>query len=203
MAKKKRPKQNTGELWDQMAGETARNYELFCAYRDMRYDIGTKEKPRNLPKIDLSRERSIRRLGEQLGISHKPLETLSATFKWVERCEAYDKHMMNRAREKNEAELLKMYETHAALGRQLMKKALARLLTIPEGDISAADLVRMADVGVKIERLSRGESTENQKVTGEVAHSGSVNVQAPGAFDLSSLTDEELSELEKLLGKVQ
>lgn len=38
------------------------------------------------------------------------------------------------------------------------------------GEISAGDLVRLADVGVKIERLSRGESTENQSVSGKVEH---------------------------------
>lgn len=35
------------------------------------------------------------------------------------------------------------------------------------GGDCATDIVRLVDVGVKIERLSRGESTENKQISGE------------------------------------
>ena len=55
---------------------------------------------------------------------------------------------------------------------------------------------------VKIERLSRGESTENQNVRGEIEYSGAVKVEHAPLLDLSSLTDEELGDLEHLMVKI-
>ena len=75
-------------------------------------------------------------------------------------------------------------------------------MTIPEDEISASDIVRLADVGVKIERLSRGESTENQNVRDEIEYSGAVKVEHAPLLDLSSLTDEELGDLEHLMVKI-
>lgn len=64
--------------------------------------------------------------------------------------------------------------------------------------------MRLVDVGVKIERLSRGESTERQEIAGEakVHHSGTLGVKAVDGIDLSGLSDEELGQLEQLLGKL-
>jgi hypothetical protein len=97
-----------------------------------------------------------------------------------------------------------MRKNHALLASQMIKKAAKRLLTIPEEEITATDIVRLVDVGVKIERLSRGESTENKQISGEakITHQGEVKVRSPGDLNLSSLSDEELVELEQLLEKL-
>ncbi len=131
-------------------------------------------------------------------------EHLSARFQWVERCEAYDLYILRRLKEKGEAEILKMHENHAAIAAQMLKKAMRRLLTMQEEEIAASDMVRMVDVGVKIERLSRGESTERQEIGGEttVRHSGEVSVKPGNGLDLSGLSDEELGNLEQLLSKL-
>lgn len=202
MAKNKRPQVPSGEPWEQMAGETVQQYEKFCAYRDMRYTApaGAGE----LPKLDLTRERSIRGLAKKLGLSRKTLEPLSARFQWVERCEAYDLYILRRLKEKGEAEILKMHENHATIASQLLKKALRGLMKLSDDDLDATDIVRMVDVGVKIERLSRGESTERQEIGGEttVRHSGAVTVTPGNRIDLSGLSDEELGNLEQLLSKL-
>lgn len=93
--------------------------------------------------------------------------------------------------------VIKMREDHALLGAQMIRKALPRLLKMPEEKISAGDLVRLADVGVKIEKLSRGESTENQSVSGKVAHEGTVKVSVETQANLKDLSDEELGQLEQ------
>ena len=202
MANNKRPQAPSAEPWEQMTGETVQQYEKFCAYRDMRYiaPSGTGD----LPRLDFTRERSIRGLARQLGLSRKTLEPLSARFQWVERCEAYDLYILRRLKEKGEAEILKMHENHAAIAAQMLKKAMRRLLTMQEEEIDAFDMVRMVDVGVKIERLSRGESTERQEIGGEttVRHSGEVSVKPGNGLDLSGLSDEELGNLEQLLSKL-
>lgn len=202
MAKSKRPQVPSGEPWEQMDGETVQQYEKFCAYRDMRYTApaGAGE----LPKLDLTRERSIRGLAKQLSLSRKTLEPLSARLRWVERCEAYDLYILRRLKEKGEAEILKMHENHATIASQMLKKAMRGLLKLSDDDLDATDIVRMVDVGVKIERLSRGESTERQEIGGEttVRHSGTVTVTPSTGIDLSGLTDEELGNLEQLLSKL-
>jgi hypothetical protein len=150
------------------------------------------------------RKRSLQRLAKELGLSLDHLKKLSAKNNWVERAAAYDAYLEELAREQNEAEILKMRKNHALLASQMITKAAKRLLTMPEEEITAADLVRLVDVGVKIERLSRGESTENRQISGEakVIHQGEVTVKNQMNLDLSRLTDEELSELEQLLEKL-
>ena len=71
------------------------------------------------------------------------------------------------------------------------------LLTIPDADIDANAVVRMVDIGVKVERLSRGEPTENRTVT----HGGALEVENTQRADLSALSDEELNQLAGLLEK--
>lgn len=82
----------------------------------------------------------------------------------------------------------------------MLKKAMRGLLKLSDDDLDATDIVRMVDVGVKTERLSRGESTERQEIGGEttVRHSGAVTMTPGNSLDLSGLTDEELGNLGKL-----
>ncbi|MBQ9348050.1 MAG: hypothetical protein IJT94_12060 [Oscillibacter sp.] len=199
MAKKQTASSN--ELWDRMPGESVRNYEYFCAYRDMRYTPASGAD--DVPKLDLTRDRSLRRLGEQLGRNYKTLGSISSKFNWQARCDAYDLYILRRQRDKNEAKILKMRENHAAIGEQMLKRAMRRLLSITDGEIEAGDMVRMVDIGVKVERLSRGESTEKQEVSGKTAvtHSGSVTV-AQDIPDLSALSEEEMDAYERILDKL-
>jgi hypothetical protein len=128
----------------------------------------------------------------------------STKYNWVERCEAYDIEIERQNREQQEQAILKMNKDHADLAAQMVRKAAKRLLTIPEEELSAADIVRLVDVGVKIERLSRGESTENKQISGEATmnHKGAVTVKATNELNLSDLSDEELAQLEGLLDKL-
>lgn len=193
MPPKKKPEPEAPEfIWEQMPGENTEQYAKFSAYRDMAYQDGKR-----------LNKRSLRQLAKTLDLqTARPLELLSVKFEWQTRCEAYDLDLDRKAREAQEQAVLKMREDHALLASQMLRKATKRLLTIPEDQISTADLVRLVDVGVKIERLSRGESTENQSVSGSVAHKGTVKVTMQTEHDLADLTDEELERLEQLLGKI-
>lgn len=191
-------------IWEMLPDENSEQYAKFAAYRDMAYqgapetvnDKGIATFGRRLKK------RSIRRLAAEMGLSARPLELLSVKFDWLTRCEAYDKDIDQRSRQAQEEAVIKMREDHALLGAQMIRKATKRLLVIPEDQISAGDLIRLADVGVKIERLSRGESTENQNVSGTLAHQGTVKVSVETQANLKDLSDEELAQLEQLLGKI-
>ena len=188
MAKQKEP----AEFWERLPGETVGQYDKFCAYRDMK-----------IPG-DPSSRRSIRVLSGTIGSPKRYLDKLSSSLQWVARTEAYDIEMERKARAQNEAAILKMRKDHAELASQMIKKAAKRLLLIPEEELSAADIVRMFDIGVKIERLSRGAPTENRQITGEItaAHTGEVDFQFTDDLDFSCLTDGELQEFELMLEKI-
>lgn len=179
------------EMWERIPGESVKHYEKFCKYRDMKHGVPFAR-------------RSIRKLAKDLGIRRQTLEALSVKFNWVARAEAYDLEIARQVKEQNEVDIMEMRKNHALLASQMLKKATKRLLTMPEEEITAADIVRLVDVGVKIERLSRGESTENKKISGEakVTHQGEVKVKNTGDINLSGLSDEELAELEQLLEKL-
>lgn len=188
----KRKQREPDNIWDRIPGETPREFQKFCWYRDM----NTAEKP--------IRTRNLSKLAKEIGFSYDHLRKLSAKNDWVSRAAAYDSYLDAKTREQSEAEIIEMRKNHALLASQMIKKAAKRLLTIPEEEITATDIVRLVDVGVKIERLSRGESTENKQISGEakITHQGEVKVRNPGDLNLSSLSDEELVELEQLLEKL-
>lgn len=178
------------DIWERLPNENTEQYGKFCAYRDMAYTDGR-----------CVNKRSLRRLAKQLELqAARPLELLSVKFDWGTRCDAYDRYIEQRNRAEHESTILKMHQDHALLATQMIRKATKRLLTIPEEELTAADLVRLADVGVKIERLSRGETTEN--VGGNIAHKGTVKVTMQTEHDLADLSDGELEQLEQLLEKI-
>ena len=192
-------------IWEMLPTENTEQYAKFAAYRDMAYQ-GQPESIDQKGNITYARrtgKRSIRGLAKTLNLqSARPLELLSVKFDWISRCEAYDKDLDRRSREAQEEAVIKMREDHALLGAQMIRKATKRLLTMQENEITAGDLIRMADIGVKIERLSRGQSTENQNISGSLAHNGTVKVDISTQANLKDLSDEELAQLEQLLGKI-
>lgn len=84
------------------------------------------------------------------------------------------------------------------------KKATKGILLIPEEEPSAADIVRMFDIGVKIERISRGAPRENRQISEEakILHEGPVGFKITNDLDFSTLNDEELQSFELMLEKI-
>lgn len=182
----------SGYVWDrrQDLGEGVQAYRYFCVYRDM---------DRPLPHS----KRSINKVAKATGKGPKYLEALSVRFQWVSRAKAYDDYLDEQMREQHDADILEMRKLHANLARSMIKKAAKRLLMVPEEELSVADIVKMVDVGVKIERLSRGEPTESTTVKGEIKqqHEGTITtVDVP--VDLTKLSDEELDEFERICQKI-
>lgn len=143
----------------------------------------------------LIRTRSLAQCAKDIGMSKIQIARISAKNNWVSRCADYDLYLDEKIRAQNELEIIEMRKNHMLLASQMIKKAARRLLTMPEAEITASDIVRFIDVGVKIERLSRGEFTEHKQISGEtkVTHLGRVKL------DFSGMSDEELDEFEKLL----
>ena len=127
----------------------------FMEYTNKLVDLTKKQG--GIVRPDFTVRRSIRGLAEQMGVTRKSLEPMSAKFDWVARAEEYDSYILDCVAAQNTAQIVKMHEKHAAIAEQMLRKATSRLLTIPDADIDANAAVRMVDIGVKVERLSRGE----------------------------------------------
>jgi hypothetical protein len=133
--------------WDRQPRETSRSYELFCVYRN------------------LGPERSLAKARESAsGIPSVPrLKVLSRKWSWVGRSRAYDDYIERQRRQQNERERRQMNERQARIGvlaQNIVVRRMERLLAEVEKDIAEmtpSDLARLLDIGVKIERLARGE----------------------------------------------
>lgn len=139
-------------IYERLEGESAKAFEGFVAYRDMGIT------------------RSIREVAEKLGKSRALLERWSSKYNWVERAKVFDGDMDRKAILENEKQRREMVKRHANLSSMFQSKLVTRLNKFDPNELSANDMIKWFEVSVKIERLSRGESTDISEVT----HSGEV-----------------------------
>jgi hypothetical protein len=98
----------------------------------------------------------------------------------VERVQSYDDYEERQLRLQHEKERRDMHKRHAriaVLGQNIAVKAMEALLgKVQNGEqaVAPADLTRLVDVSVKVERLARGEPTEIQKSE----HAGTLDIEA-------------------------
>ena len=134
-------------LWEKLPEETSRQYEAFCIYRDMGI------------------ERSILKVAYEWseGGHTSKLKEWSSKYHWVERASAYDEYIDEIKRARNEEAIIEMSARHAEYSLQIQEKAIEALNLVNPEELKPNDLIKWYDVAVKIERLSRGLSTENIK----------------------------------------
>lgn len=156
--------------WIRQPREPKVAFAHFAAYRDM----GT--------------DRSCRALAEQLKRKTGGMAQLAVRFLWVRRAAAYDDHLDATKRKATEQDVAETAKRHVALARMLQgvgSQALsissARLVKLKETEktamekdpkykppplaVSPWEATRMIVEGVTVERLVKGEPTENLSVT--------------------------------------
>jgi chromatin segregation and condensation protein Rec8/ScpA/Scc1 (kleisin family) len=142
--------------WDRQPGESSRAYAQFCLYRDM------------------GQERSLRKLaaGGKPAANLRQLEHWSSRWKWVHRCQKYDDYLAYQDRLRHEKEREQMNDRHAkiaVLGQNIIVREMESLLAKAQSggaQMTPADVARLMDVTVRVERLARGEPSESHEVTG-------------------------------------
>jgi hypothetical protein len=142
--------------WNRLPRETSRSYQLFSVYRN------------------LGPERSLAKARESAKCipSVARLKVLSRKWNWVERCKRYDDYQEHQDRLRHEKEREQMRQRHAkiaVLGQNIVVREMESLLAKAQNggsQMTPADVARLMDVTVKVERLARGESTDRHEVSG-------------------------------------
>lgn len=134
--------------WERQPGESGKAYTAFCIYRD------------------LGRERTLIQTSQQVGKYRSLIDRWSAMGKWKDRALAWDAHIDRKVQAATEREKIKMVERHAKQAMLFQQKIFERMQTMTSGELTPSDMVKWFDIAVKIERLSRGESTETTKHVG-------------------------------------
>lgn len=163
--------------WHRLEAEPEDAWRAFQAYRDQ---VG----PRSIPRVG--------------GQVQRIYEWANA-YAWRERVREFDRHLESIKDEEREA-LLKedARDTTAqrlrilASAKSLAGRELAKLDRLSQesgempGPFTLAQITRLVDVSVKLDRLERGQSTEHIETD----------------FDFSKLTPEERAHYQELLKKV-
>lgn len=170
------------EPWERQPGETDRQFARFAHY------------------LEMGRVRTLRQLGENLrsmgeSVGNNWLYQVAARWRWADRARAHDNEQdrlyFARVAKKRED----MAERHAKLASAVLGvasralKALSDHLTANPnaGVVAPADLVKLVDLGTRLERMALGEPGQTVAVTG--GDGGPV-----GTIDYSGLTDAQRRE---------
>lgn len=146
-------------IWERQAWETPKAYASFCIYRDLPY-----RDKNNVLQAEIQRNRNMKDVAKERGVSESVIEKMGTAHKWVQRARAYDEQIDEMHRQEQEAEIIAMRRLHAKIAQQMVNKAARKFLQVTESDMSVSDAVKMFEVGVKYERLSRGDTTDNQSI---------------------------------------
>ena len=151
------------EPWERQAGEPPKAWEAFTIYRSMP-----------------AKERSVQKVGERQGkkwVSY--MQDWSAKWRWVDRAAEYDNYLDRQKMEQEAKNRKEMYDMHIKAARAMLGKALKALQSIPAEDMSANDISRMIEVASKLERISRGETTESIEAFGKEGAPPVVQIYIP------------------------
>lgn len=157
--------------WEQLPNESSAAFEAFVVYRD-------------------SHPRSLRKVCDSLDKSKSLIESWSREHNWVSRAQKWNAELDNKSQQVQIEEVAEMKRRQIKMAIEMQQIASDAFKLLREGlslkAISADNMVRMADIGAKLERLNRDEPNSIRRVQ---------------EMDFSGLTTEEMLQLRELLQK--
>ncbi len=135
---------NGHQAWDRQPDESTLAYSYFTVYRD----LGPVDRTEPAVAKIISRALSVVK-------SHKQRNN------WKARAIAYDTWFELQLRDASEAARIEMAKRQAQIGMTMQERATEGLDMLDMTESNANEIARLASEGTKIERLARGESTEN------------------------------------------
>lgn len=163
-------------MWERQEGESEEAFQAFVLYRDSGAD------------------RSIREVAKALSKSATLIARWSTDWNWGDRALGYDNWLDREVQEQNRKDVLAMRKRHAQIAMLMQQKVVDSIRAMSERDTLKPDqAAKWLDIAVKVERLARGEATENVK---EMPGGGRA-----GSFDLESMPVEDLEALERIAAR--
>jgi hypothetical protein len=153
--------------WGKLERETDWSFRAFCTYRDLG------------PRRTIAKAADVFYLAEHartdIAATAGELRTFSEWSRlndWVARAGQWDQAIERATRLEQVEQIREMGRRHAESAVTAIAKATEAIANVPPGELKPADAARLLDIGVKVERLARGEATEIQQVQGP--HGGPV-----------------------------
>lgn len=140
MAEKK--EKTTEYPWERQPGEGVKPFEAFNTYMLM----GT--------------ERSLSKVANELNKSTTLMGRWSGQWRWVERAAAWDVEQEKLARKDQIEAIKKMRKRHAAIATQMLTKVTKKIQKMSEDELTPQDMKAWVETASKLERLSRGDTSE-------------------------------------------
>lgn len=130
-----------GTPWDRMPDEPEIAYGHFLTYRD------------------LGADRTVAKAADRAHKSRDHFHRLASTWQWIPRANAYDVEQYRLFVARTLQARREMVDRHARIGRVIIGMVEARLLTVPFDELSPGELVRLGELGLKLERSAFAEET--------------------------------------------
>lgn len=139
--------------WDRLQGETDIQWERF-----QHYLLQTRP-PGKLAK------RTIARVATQFGVVPSVVERVASHWHWKMRAASWDVEIERQEHEAFVADRRAAVRRQARLGGRLQDLAIIgaeNMIAVRGADLTAQDVARLADTGVKLERLAHGDATSHE-----------------------------------------
>ena len=124
--------------WDRQEREPETAYSYFSLYRD------------------LGRTRTVAKVAGEVNKSRNYIHNLAATWRWVQRAQAFDREQDRIYGEGMAERRRDMADRHARIAGALQAKIVARLQNIDAQRLTPSDISRWLEVATRIERLALG-----------------------------------------------
>jgi len=182
--------------WQQQKGESRKAYHSFVHYRDML--------PRERSMAQAFTQHQVKCMGRVapgcdpgeiplVGLeTNKRWKVWKREFNWDARADANDADIAARDREKRAQEIVDMNTRHAQLATAFQNKLVQRLNSMDAETMTVTQFILGLREMTAIERRARGQATDIVKTVGDQPKR-----------DLSTLTEEEFEQLERLIGKIE
>lgn len=144
-----------GAPWLLLDDETDTAYAAFCVYRD--------EGPRRSLRQAARDYYRLQDLPERHGPDGGKLGQVTAWSgrnDWRSRAASYDHHLDRMRRIEHADEVKEMARRHAAVANVAIARGTERLRAMTAAELTPREAIVLIDLGVRIERLTRGQATE-------------------------------------------
>lgn len=131
------PNKRTEQPWERQKGESAQAFEAFFLY------------------LEMGASRSLRAVSQELGKSKTLIDRWSRTYKWVERCRAWDNHLQYEAKKAAITEVRNMTKRHVTMAQRIQNAAMLALKELGSDMINPKNFAAIVKLATELERQNR------------------------------------------------